>query len=224
MRDSGAAQRNEGDDRNGKTLHDISSMMFVRMLARLAAFVAMLFAAVPAYAHSGTGLAGGFVAGVAHPVTGPDHMLAMIAVGLWGHFLQRPLIFLLPMIFPIMMAVGAGIGMFGVGLPPVELGIAASVIVLGALILGAVRLHWIAACAIVAVFALFHGYAHGVELPSAADPIGYSLGFVVATGMLHVFGIAVGALGASRRGAMMVRGAGLGVLGMGAYFLWAVRA
>lgn len=184
----------------------------------------MLFVALPASAHSGTGLAGGFVAGVAHPVTGSDHMLAMIAVGLWGHFLQRPLIFLLPMIFPIMMAVGAGIGMFGVGLPPVELGIAASVIVLGALILGAVRLHWSAACAIVAVFALFHGYAHGVELPSAADPIGYSVGFVVATGMLHVFGIAVGALGASRRGAKMVRGAGLGILGMGAYFLWAVTA
>lgn len=180
--------------------------------------------AAPAYAHSGTGLAGGFVAGVAHPVTGPDHMLAMIAVGLWGHFLRRPLIYLLPMIFPIMMAVGAGVGMFGIALPPVELGIAVSVVVLGALILGAVRLHWLPACAVVALFALFHGYAHGVELPSAADPIGYSLGFVVATGTLHLFGIAVGALGASPRGATMVRGAGLGILAVGAYFLWAAAA
>lgn len=193
----------------------------MRTLARPGAIFAMLFVAVPAHAHSGTGLAGGFVAGVAHPVTGPDHMLAMIAVGLWGHFLGRPLLFLLPMIFPIIMAVGAGIGMFGIALPPVELGIALSVFVLGALILGAVRLHWIAACAIVALFALFHGYAHGVELPSAADPIGYSLGFVVATGMLHVFGIAVGALGASPRGVTIVRSAGLAILATGIYFLWA---
>lgn len=185
----------------------------------MAAIVAILFVAAPAQAHSGTGLAGGFVAGVAHPVSGPDHMLAMVAVGLWGHFLRRPLIYLLPMIFPIMMAVGAGIGMFGIPLPPVEIGIAVSVIVLGGLIMGAVRLHWSAACAILAMFALFHGYAHGFELPSAADPIGYSLGFVLATGLLHVLGIAAGALGGSRRGETVLRSGGLGILGAGCYFM-----
>lgn len=196
----------------------------MRMLTRLGAIVAMLFVAVPANAHSGTGLAGGFVAGILHPVTGPDHMLAMVAVGLWGHFQGRPLVYMLPMIFPIMMALGAGIGMFGIPLPPVELGIAVSVLVLGALIVGAIRLHWMPACAIVALFALFHGYAHGVELPSAADPIGYSLGFVVATGMLHVLGIAIGVLGASPRGETMLRGAGLGVVAVGSYFLWAAAS
>lgn len=147
-------------------------------------------------------------------------MLAMISVGLWGHFLGRPLIYVLPMLFPIMMAVGAGVGMLGVALPPVEVGIALSVLILGALILGAVRAAVWFACAVVALFALFHGYAHGMELPSAADPIGYSLGFVFATGSLHVAGIAVGALGVLQRGDAILRGLGGLVLAAGLYFLW----
>ena len=179
----------------------------------------MLFLASPAYAHSDTGPGSGFIAGVAHPLTGPDHMLAMISVGLWGHFLRRPLIYLLPMVFPIIMAVGAGIGMFGVALPPVETGIALSVVILGALILFAVHAAVWVACVVVALFALFHGYAHGIELPSAADPIGYSLGFVLATGSLHVAGITIGALGWLPRGEMVLRGLGGIVLGAGLYFL-----
>ena len=147
-------------------------------------------------------------------------MLAMASVGLWGHFLGKPLIYLLPMVFPIMMAVGAGVGMAGVKLPPVELGIAVSVCVLGALILGAVRASVPIACAVVGLFALFHGYAHGIELPSAADPIGYSLGFVLATGSLHVAGIATGALAFAPRGETILRGLGGLVLVAGLWFLW----
>ncbi len=154
-------------------------------------------------------------------MTGPDHMLAMASVGLWGHFLGRPLIYMLPMVFPIMMAIGAGVGIAGVKLPPVELGIAVSVCVLGALILGAVRASVPVACAVVGLFALFHGYAHGVELPSAADPIGYSLGFVLATGSLHVAGIAIGSLALLPRGETVLRGLGGGVLAAGLWFLWA---
>ena len=145
----------------------------------------------------------------------------MISVGLWGYFLGKPLIYLLPMIFPIMMAVGAGVGMAGVPLPPVELGIAASVCVLGALILGAVRAPIWLACVVVGMFALFHGYAHGIELPSAADPIGYSLGFVFATGSLHVAGIAAGSLAALPHGEAWLRGAGGVVFAIGVWFLWA---
>jgi urease accessory protein len=180
----------------------------------------MLFSASPALAHSETGLAGGFVAGLSHPLAGPDHMLAMISVGLWGHFLKRPMIYLLPMVFPIMMAAGAGVGMFGLELPGVEIGIALSVIILGALILFAVRAPVWVACLVVALFALCHGYAHGIELPSAADPIGYSLGFVFATGSLHVIGIAVGALAWLARGETVLRGLGGLVSVVGLYFLW----
>lgn len=148
-------------------------------------------------------------------------MIAMVSVGLWGYFLKRPLVYLLPMVFPIMMAVGAGVGMIGVALPPVELGIALSVVILGALILGAVRAPVWLACAVVGLFALFHGYAHGIELPSAADPIGYSLGFVFATGSLHAVGIAIGALALLPRGETMLRGLGGIVFATGLYFLWA---
>jgi urease accessory protein len=183
--------------------------------------VLLIIIADPALAHAGTGLPGGFAAGVEHPLTGPDHMLAMVSVGLWGYFLGRPLIYLLPMVFPIMMAIGAGVGMAGIALPPVEIGIAVSVCVLGALILGAVRAPVPVACAVVGLFALFHGYAHGIELPSAADPIGYSLGFVFATGSLHVAGIAVGSLALLPRGETFLRALGGVVLAIGLYFLWA---
>lgn len=149
-------------------------------------------------------------------------MLAMISVGLWGAFLGRPIVYALPMIFPTVMAVGAGIGMLGVPLPPVEIGIALSVLTLGLLILFAVRAPVPVACAVVAVFGLFHGYAHGVELPSAADPIGYSAGFVLCTGLLHLAGIAIGLIKSNSLGTLALRGAGGVVAVFGAIF-W-VRA
>lgn len=193
-----------------------------RVLRVLTAAALMLAVASPAVAHDGTGLVGGFVAGVTHPLSGPDHMLAMISVGLWGAFLGRPLIYTLPMIFPTVMALGAGIGMIGVPFPPVEIGIALSVLTLGVLILFAVRAPVPVACAIVAIFGLFHGYAHGVELPSAADPIGYSTGFVLCTGLLHLAGIAIGMIKSSSIGTLALRGAG-GVVAVVGVMFW-IRA
>ena len=186
----------------------------------LAMGLLLLLAVVPspAMAHDGTGLAGGFVAGFTHPPSGFDHMLAMVAVGIWGAFLGRPLVYALPMLFPSAMALGGGIGMAGIPLPPVELGIAISVVALGALILFAVRLPVVVACAIIAVFALFHGYAHGLELPSAADPIGYSAGFVLCTGLLHLAGIALGTLRALPAGTMALRGVGGAMALIGIWF------
>ena len=184
----------------------------------LAALVMSVFP-TPALAHEGTGLAGGFLAGFMHPLSGADHMLAMISVGLWGAFLGRPLVYALPMIFPTVMAFGAGIGMLGVPLPPVEIGIALSVLTLGLMILFAVRAPVPVACAIVAIFGLFHGYAHGVELPSAADPIGYSAGFVLCTGLLHLTGIALGLLNFSNAGTIALRGAG-GVIALCGALFW----
>jgi len=193
-------------------------MRVKRLLLRLAAAAACCALAQSALAHDGTGLAGGFAAGFVHPLSGLDHMLAMVSVGLWGAFLGRPLLFLLPMVFPMMMAVGGAIGMAGLPLPPVEIGIAVSVLALGALIVGAVRAPAPAAIGIVAFFALFHGYAHGAELPSAADPVGYSAGFVFATGLLHVAGIALGLVKARPLGELALRGMGGLVMLAGAWF------
>jgi urease accessory protein len=171
----------------------------------------------PAAAHMGTGLPGGFVSGFKHPFSGIDHLLAMISVGLWGAFLGRPLIYALPVIFPAMMVVGAIMGMFVVPLPPVELGIALSVVVLGGCIALSVRAPVWAASIIVAVFAVFHGYAHGKELPSAADPVSYSAGFVLATGLLHVAGICLGFLNDLPNGVVATRsmGAVIATVGVG---------
>ncbi|MGY4395439.1 urease accessory protein [Sphingomonas sp. UYAg733] len=184
----------------------------------ITAFV-LLIAAAPASAHTGTGLAGGFASGFAHPLSGWDHLLAMVAVGLWGAFLGRPLIYLLPVTFPLMMVVGAVLGMFGLPMPPVEIGIALSVFVLGGCIAAAWRAPTWGAVVIVATFALFHGYAHGRELPSAADPIGYSTGFVLATGLLHVAGIGIGLLADRRGGATVIRASGAAIAATGVLFL-----
>ena len=178
----------------------------------------------PASAHTGTGLPGGFMSGFLHPLSGFDHLLAMVAVGLWGAFLGRPLIYVLPVIFPTVMAAGAALGMANVPMPPVEIGIALSVLLLGgAIALGLRAPIWVASI-MVAIFALFHGYAHGKELPSAADPIGYSVGFMLATGLLHMAGIALGLLNERPKGKIVTRGIGGAIAASGVYFLYGALA
>jgi urease accessory protein len=173
-----------------------------------------------ASAHVGTGLPGGWVSGFMHPFGGIDHLLAMVSVGLWGAFLGRPLIHVLPVVFPAMMVAGAILAMFGVPLPPVEIGIAVSVLVLGACIALSLSAPVWAASLVVAVFAVFHGYAHGKELPSAADPVGYSAGFVVATGLLHVSGIGIGLLSGRPKGVIAIRSFGGVIAVIGIWFLY----
>ena len=179
-----------------------------RLIRTGALIAAATLAAGPALAHSGTGLAGGFVSGFFHPLTGFDHLLAMVSVGLWGAFLGRPLIVVLPVLFPAVMAVGGVLGMAGVPLPPVELGIALSVLVLGGMIAFAVKAPIWLASLLVAFFAIFHGYAHGKELPDGANAVAFSAGFVIATGLLHLTGIAFGLLTRWPAGRLAVRGAG----------------
>ena len=188
------------------------------------ALPAGILVATPVWAHSGTGLQGGFVAGVLHPLGGVDHLLAMVAVGLWGAFLGARLVVALPIVFPLLMVFGAVLGMRAMPLPPVELGIAASVLVLGLCIAGAWRAPAWLALAIVAVFALFHGYAHGRELPSAAEPVGYSTGFVLATGTLHACGIAFAMLAGYVRRFPLTRVAGAAIAVAGMAFLHGVFA
>lgn len=192
----------------------------MRKYAGVCAGLGLALLAGPALAHSGTGLAGGFTSGFLHPLNGPDHLLAMVAVGLWGAFLGRPLVYVLPMIFPAVMAIGGVLGMAGVPMPPVEIGIALSVLLLGLAVAAALKAPVWAASFVIAVFAIFHGYAHGQELPSAADPVGYSVGFVLATGLLHVVGIGLGSLNRNRLGAAVARGLGGGIAAAGVYFLY----
>jgi urease accessory protein len=179
-----------------------------------------LLVTAPAAAHMGTGLPGGFASGFVHPLSGIDHLLAMVSVGLWGAFLGRPLIYVLPVVFPAMMVAGAIMGMFVVPLPPVEAGIAVSVLVLGGCIALSVKAPVWAACLVVALFAVFHGYAHGKELPSAADPVSYSAGFVLATGLLHVSGISLGFLNDRPNGLLATRSVGGVIAAVGAWFLY----
>jgi urease accessory protein len=192
----------------------------VRIIGTVLAGTALSLFSTSAEAHTGTGLPGGFAAGFRHPLTGLDHLLAMVSVGIWGAFLGRPLVYLLPVIFPAVMAAGAVLAMVGLRLPPVEIGIALSVLVLGGSIALAINAPVWAAVLIVATFALFHGYAHGRELPSAADPVAYSAGFVIATGLLHVAGIGVGALSAWRWGMVATRTAGGLIAAAGAWLLY----
>jgi urease accessory protein len=188
------------------------------------AAMSLLLATVctPASAHTGS-MSGGFVGGFAHPLFGPDHVVAMVAVGLWGAFLGAPAIWLLPIVFPLVMALGGVIGILGAPLPGVEIGIAVSAIVLGLMVALAAKPPPPIAAAIVGIFAIFHGHAHGAELPPGVDAVAYSVGFVVATGLLHLTGIAFGLLARWPAGRLAVRAAG-GVIALaGMAFLSALR-
>ena len=187
---------------------------------RALAAVSLAALASSALAHVETGQAAGFLTGLAHPVSGLDHVLAMVAVGLWGAQLGAPAIWLLPVTFPIVMALGGFLGLIGVPLPGVEVGIAASAILLGAAVMTERRLPLYAAVALVGFFAVFHGHAHGTELPLGQSGLLYSLGFVVATGCLHVIGIAIGAMHRWPAGRIALRIAGGGVGLAGVFFLW----
>ena len=186
----------------------------------IAFLTVLLLAPVTAWAHVESGQAGGFVSGLSHPVSGLDHVLAMIAVGLWGAQLGAPAVWLLPVAFPMMMAFGGMLGLMGIPVPGIEIGIAVSGIVLGALILGEKKMPLIAALLIVAFFAIFHGHAHGTELEAGQNAMLYSLGFVICTGTLHGIGIAMGLVHRWQFGRLALRGAGSLVMAGGLFFLW----
>lgn len=189
-------------------------------LVAIPILISLVLLAGPAAAHDGGGTAGGFLEGFRHPLGGLDHLLAMVAVGIWGAFLGRPLLYVLPLLFPTLMAMGGVVGMAGLPIPPVEVGIALSVLVLGAAIALAQRAPVWLACLVVGVFGLFHGYAHGAELPVASDPVAYSAGFVLSTGLLHLAGIGIGLLSHYPAGRVAARLAGGGIAVAGAFFLY----
>jgi urease accessory protein len=193
-----------------------------------AKWIALLFALTfwtqAALAHPVKGQAVGFLTGFLHPISGLDHVVAMIAVGLWGAQLGAPAIWLLPVAFPIVMAFGGMLGLMGVPLPGTEIGIAASAIMLGALVMLEIRPPLAAAAVVVSFFAIFHGHAHGSELPPGQDALLFSIGFVIATGCLHAVGISIGLIHKWPWGQRALRVAGGGVAAAGLFFLWKVFA
>src|SRR3954463_2237712 len=197
-------------------------MLRSRLMRQAFLVLAAVLAACSAFAHSGDGFSGGFTGGFAHPLFGPDHVVAMVAVGLWGAFLGPPAIWMLPIVFPLVMAFGGVLGILGVPLAATETGIAASGIVLGLMVALAARPPlWIAAV-LVGAFAIFHGYAHGKELPDGTNAVAFSTGFVIATGLLHLTGIAFGLLARWPAGRLAVRAAGCVITLVGVAYLGAL--
>lgn len=190
-----------------------------RAWRQTATLALLLGCAAAAQAHTDAPGASGFLAGFMHPVSGVDHLLAMVAVGIWGAALGLPLIWALPVVFPMLMVVGGVLGILGVPLPYVEPGIAVSVVVLGLAILAAWRAPVAVAVAIVAAFGVLHGFAHGTELPSNATPAAYSAGFVLSTGLLHLSGIAIGKLDVLPHGQQLLRASGGLIAAAGVWIL-----
>ena len=190
------------------------------MRERLVA-AALLAAALPTplAAHEG-GSAAGLLSGLYHPISGVDHVLAMVAVGIWGAQLGSPAIWVLPVTFPMVMAFGGMLGLLGVQIPGVEIGIGLSALVLGLMVALERRPDLGVAAVLVGFFAVFHGFAHGAELPEGQSGLLYSIGFVASTGTLHACGISIGLLHRWEwgRSALRVAGAVIALAGVG--FTW----
>ena len=194
----------------------------------VAAALVMMWTQV-AHAHMDSGSITGFTGGFVHPWSGMDHIIAMLAVGIWGAQLGKPAIWLLPVTFPLVMALGGFFGLIGVPVPggesTVEVGVAVSGVILGAMVLASARPPMLIAAVLVGAFGMFHGYAHGHELPAADDKmmVGllYSIGFVIATGTLHGLGITIGLIHHWSFGKVALRGAGAVIMALGCWCVWA---
>jgi urease accessory protein len=178
----------------------------------------LAIAAPSALAHTHGAAGAGFGVGFGHPFLGLDHLAAMVAVGVWAVQSGWRPVWSVPLVFISVMALGALLALAGVALPSVESGIAASLLLLGLLVAAAVRLPLVAGLAIAAVFAVFHGHAHGTEIPQALAPWLYVTGFLLATGLLHATGIVAGRYWAARW-PWLARVAGLALSAGGAWML-----
>ncbi len=186
-------------------------------------FLAALLVAtlpLPLAAHEG-GSAAGLLSGLLHPISGVDHVLAMVAVGIWGAQLGPPAIWLLPVTFPVVMAFGGMLGLLGVRVPAVEVGIGLSALILGLMVAFERRPDLRAAAVLVGIFAIFHGHAHSVGLPDGQSAVLYSIGFVASTGTLHAVGIGIGLIHKWEWGKSALRFTGAVIALAGGWFTWA---
>lgn len=183
-------------------------------------FIFMALLSTTAQAHAFSSNIGGFVSGFKHPLTGLDHFLAMLSVGLWGAQIGGRSVWTLPVTFPLIMVVGGILGILGVYIPSVEVGIALSVLALGAAIALKLKPPHIVVLTLVSIFAIYHGYAHGLELPNAAKLADFALGFVISTGLIHILGIGVGLVFLRFYRGVLVQVIGSLIALFGIYFLF----
>ena len=170
-----------------------------------------------AYAHVGVGSTHGFISGIAHPIGGLDHLLAMVAVGIWAAQMGKRYIWVVPLAFVSVMALGGMLGISGITVPFAEQGIVISVLVMGILIAAAVKLPLAVSVVIVGSFAVFHGHAHGAEMPETVSGMAYGFGFILSTALLHVCGIGFGLLMQRISRPQLVRIAGVTIAVFGGY-------
>lgn len=189
-------------------------------ILRLAGLAVLaVLASNPAAAHTFGAGGAGFGHGFLHPLSGLDHLLAMLAVGFWASQLHRKAMWLTPAAFVGALMLGAGLGWSGLSWPAVETGIIGSIIVIGLLTACAARLPTAFGLTLIGLFGLFHGHAHGAEIPEAVAPVLYGLGFVLATVLLHATGMALGLTAAAIRWPALTRAAGAGVAAVGLWLL-----
>lgn len=188
--------------------------------------MALLFAAIPgvAYAHDGTNLGlGGFLSGIVHPVLGYDHLLAMLSVGIISAQIGGRAIWTVPATFVSVMAVGGVLGLINIGLNVTELGIAVSLVILGLVIAAERKIPTLIVMIGVGFFAIFHGYAHGTEMPDTAEPFLYALGFLVGTALIHIAGVVIGDISRHyERGKVALRVGGALIALVGLLFIFGV--
>jgi len=192
--------------------------MQMRRLSGTGAAALLLLLPSAASAHTGHGETAGFFHGFAHPVGGLDHILAMALVGLLAWQVGGRALYAVPASFVLLMATGGALGVAGIGVPFVEIGIALSIVVFGLAVASGVRVPVAAMAALVGLFAIFHGHAHGAEMPEDSAGLAYGIGFMLATALLHAAGIGLGfalaQIGAAR-GGLLVRTAGGGAAALG---------
>ena len=188
--------------------------------------LAFLFSTIPsvAYAHDGTNLGlGGFLSGLVHPVLGYDHLLAMLSVGMISAQIGGRAIWTVPATFVSVMAVGGLLGLINIGLNVTELGIAASLVILGLFIAAERKIPTLMVMIGVGFFAIFHGYAHGSEMPDTAEPFLYALGFLVGTALIHIAGVVIGDISRHyERGKVVLRVGGALIAVVGLLFIFGV--
>lgn len=186
--------------------------------------LALLFSAIPgsAHAHDGTNLGlGGFLSGLVHPVLGYDHLLAMLSVGIISAQIGGRAIWIVPATFVSVMAIGGVLGLINIGLTVTELGIAVSLVILGLVIAAERRIPILTVMIGVGFFAIFHGYAHGTEMPDTAEPFLYALGFLVGTALIHITGVVIGDISRHyERGKFVLRVGGVLIALVGLLFIF----
>ena len=179
--------------------------------------VLFLFLPSIAFAHTGIDQTAGFLHGLAHPIGGADHLLAMLAVGIWATQIGGQALWRVTGTFVAVMLLGGLLGIANIPLPFIEEGILVSIVVLGILITGAFKTPLIYSCLLVGVFAIFHGYAHGSEMPTSINAASYAFGFALATAVLHLSGIGLVVLIKKTKAQMFGRFAGSTIAPCGVY-------